>query len=274
MWKRHVIETGSAIVVSLALFGCGGADDTLAPMGSGGSAGAGGGSGGAPTTGGGAGNVSAGSAGTAGAAGEGGGVDGAGPPETSMDVADTGRDCGPCGPLDRPSVPPAIDPPAAAMLVARYHAHGDQVYTCSGGSADSGADAAAVYAWVLKAPQATLEDALCVDKGTHFAGPTWQALDGSSVVGSRLASAPSPNMNSIPQLLLMAIRNAGEGIFANVTFVQRLDTHDGNAPADGCSVATAGMETRSSYTATYYFYAGSASSDGGAEANGADAAHD
>jgi hypothetical protein len=172
----------------------------------------------------------------------------------------------------------AIAAPDAATLMARLHAEGTQIYTCTATGGDGGSDAAPAYGWTLKAPNAKLYDANsnCAEVGTHFAGPTWKSsVDGSSVAGTRLASSTSPNTNSIALLLLQAMSHAGEGMFTNVTYIQRLDTKGGNAPADGCSAATVGMETAVSYSANYYFYSGAAGADGAAgDARAGDGAGD
>ncbi len=41
---------------------------------------------------------------------------------------------------------------------------------------------------------------------------------------------------------------------AGVTYVQRLDTTGGLAPATGCDASHVGDTARIDYTATYYFY--------------------
>jgi len=40
-----------------------------------------------------------------------------------------------------------------------------------------------------------------------------------------------------------------------VTYIQRVDTVGGQAPADGCDKSRAGSEAPVDYQATYYFYA-------------------
>jgi len=160
--------------------------------------------------------------------------------------------------LIAPAVPDAIKVTAGATLVARFFAQGDQVYTCNDTTSDAG-DGGAMYTWVLKAPDAKLYDPACMLVGAHYAGPTWWiAKDGSSVVGARVASAASSHAGAIPQLLLKAVSHdadGGPGVFSNVTFVQRLDTVDGAAPAS-CTANDLGHELRVPYTATYYFYSG------------------
>ena len=49
---------------------------------------------------------------------------------------------------------------------------------------------------------------------------------------------------------------SGAGLFSDVSYVQRLSTTGGQAPATGCDAGTVGMETRPGYTADYYFFTG------------------
>jgi hypothetical protein len=69
-----------------------------------------------------------------------------------------------------------------------------------------------------------------------------------------IASSPSTTPNSIAQLLLRAKATAGNGLFTNVQYIQRLNTAGGNAPAGGCSKEQAGQLGRAPYTADYLFY--------------------
>ncbi|HSZ81834.1 MAG TPA: DUF3455 domain-containing protein [Polyangia bacterium] len=153
-------------------------------------------------------------------------------------------------PLTPPVVPAAIQVPAGAKLARKFHATGAQVYTCAapapGGTAP--------FAWTLKRPDATLFDAAGAKAGTHGAGPTWTATDGSAVVGQKAAQADAPAPNAIPWLLVRATSNTGKGVFSAVTFVQRLDTKGGKAPATGCDAKTVGAETRVDYSADYFFF--------------------
>jgi hypothetical protein len=88
--------------------------------------------------------------------------------------------------------------------------------------------------------------------GIHYVGPTWESESGSKVVGTAVTNAPSPNPNSIPQLLLRAVSSEGPGIFERTTYIQRVNTVGGRAPATpGNSV---GEVARVPYTAEYYFY--------------------
>lgn len=145
-----------------------------------------------------------------------------------------------------PEVPPDLKPPVGAKLVLRAHAKGDQIYTCKQQSGQ--------YAWTLKAPEAQLLDEKGQVLGRHFAGPTWEANDKSAVTGKMIAHADSPEKDAIPWLLLAAVDHSGNGLMSKVSYIQRLNTRGGKAPAAGCDEAHIGAETRVSYTADYLFY--------------------
>ena len=152
--------------------------------------------------------------------------------------------------LTAPTTPEAIQVPAGAQPVLKVHAKGAQVYVCGPKK-----DAPKEYEWSLKAPDAELFDAEGKSVGKHFAGPTWQANDGSKVVGALKAKADAPNATAIPWLLLEAKSNEGQGALARVTYVQRIETEGGKAPPTGCDKAHAQAETRVDYQADYFFYA-------------------
>ncbi len=90
--------------------------------------------------------------------------------------------------------------------------------------------------------------------GCHYSGPTWESNDGSRVVGSVQGSVASQDMGAVPWLLLTAKAHSGNGVFSQVTSIQRLETKGGKAPAGGCSQANRGEQLRVPYTAVYYFY--------------------
>ena len=73
----------------------------------------------------------------------------------------------------------------------------------------------------------------------------------AKVVGQVLERA-TPDPNAIPWLLLKAKSTDGPGIFAEVTYIQRVNTVGGKAPtAPGDYV---GELVRVPYTAEYFFY--------------------
>jgi len=152
-------------------------------------------------------------------------------------------------PLTLPAqeIPPQLQPPPNEQLLVELHAKGDQIYTCKVEATQS--------TWTLKAPEAQLFDKDEKTFGKHFAGPSWQANDGSKVTGKAIANVPSPDANSIPWLLVTVVSREGEGTLSHVTTIQRINTKGGKAPASGCDATQSGKELRVPYTADYRFYA-------------------
>jgi hypothetical protein len=147
-----------------------------------------------------------------------------------------------------PDVPDTIQAPAGEEVVLFAHATGAQIYTCQSGAAGR-------FSWTLKAPQADLHDRNDKVIGQHSAGPKWKLKDGSEVTGKLAAQVDSLDADSIPWLLVKADSHAGKGLLANVTTIQRVHTHGGKPPAEGCDASHRDAETKSSYSADYYFYA-------------------
>ena len=137
--------------------------------------------------------------------------------------------------------------PAKAPAIEAF-AKGVQIYTCkaSGGT----------YGWSLKAPDASLSDAKGNPVAKHFAGPTWQAPDGSAVVGAPINVSPSPDAGSIAWLVLQAKSHSGNGVMTGVQYIVRTRTEGGVAPATGCDASHAGGEVRVPYSAVYLFFRG------------------
>lgn len=145
--------------------------------------------------------------------------------------------------------PDTLRPPAGQVQYLEALASGVQIYDCAA-KPDGGG-----YAWKFRAPEATLVDHDGKALGKHYAGPTWESLDGSRVVGEVKAREPGPTpATAIPWLLLAAKSNAGSGIFADAKSIQRLSTGGGLEPAEPCTAEKVGQPARVAYTATYYFY--------------------
>jgi len=150
------------------------------------------------------------------------------------------------------AAPPAPGPlrvPADQTLIKELHATGVQIYACQPAKSDP-----SQFEWAFKGPEASLSTKGGRNAGKHYAGPTWEATDGSRVVGEVIANSPGTKPNSIPWLLLRAKATAGDGLFSHVQYIQRLNTVGGSVPATGCSKEQAGQLLRASYTADYEFY--------------------
>ena len=149
--------------------------------------------------------------------------------------------------IHAPEVPGALRPASSQTLHLEALAAGVQVYECSQ-KADS------TYEWAFKAPEATLTSRSGKSLGKHYAGPTWESGDGSTVVGEVKARDQGPEPSAIPWLLLAAKANVGSGTFGATKSVQRVETAGGLAPTEPCSSVNLKQVARVPYTATYYFY--------------------
>jgi Protein of unknown function (DUF3455) len=184
-----------------------------------------------------------------------------------------------------PTTPAAITPPSGNSAYLVGHAVGTQGYVCL--PTGAGAPTAS---WIVNSsrPEATLFANFFghdVEIITHFLSPdtnpneyapnplpfgsaTWQSsFDSSKVWGQTLHSIAAgsdescPNTGSIACLLLQVIGTAegpdGGKFLTHTTYVQRLNTNGGSAPATGCAVSTdVGKQTLVPYTADYYFFHG------------------
>lgn len=138
------------------------------------------------------------------------------------------------------SVPDSLKPAAGESLALVVPAQGDQIYECRAGR------------WAFVAPEAELFNRAGKKIGRHYAGPHWESLDGSRIVGAVKARADAPRAGDIPWLLLSAKSVGAEGAFSKVTSIQRVTTLGGSAPIEPCSQD--GRRVRVPYTADYYFF--------------------
>lgn len=141
----------------------------------------------------------------------------------------------------------ALTPPPGSNLALEASAYGVQVYVCT--AKDNG------FAWVLDGPSAALFDAKGRQIGSHEKGPIWTLGDGSGVTGEVVTKADAPQAGDIPWLLLKVKEHVGGfGKLSNVSYIRRMLTKGGAAPADGCDMARAGDTARVQYSAVYQFF--------------------
>jgi Protein of unknown function (DUF3455) len=172
-----------------------------------------------------------------------------------------------------PNVPNQLEVQGnTAFLVG--HATGTQNYVCLPATPP-----ATGFAYVLFTPEATLFDDHGKQIITHYFSPnlapdpgeiegtiraTWQTSDTSIVWAKATANAThatDPDFveeGAVAWLTLARVGAQdgprGEDTFADVTFVQRLNTHGGLAPTDCTSLAAVGKVAFMPYTADYFFY--------------------
>ena len=112
------------------------------------------------------------------------------------------------------------------------------------------ADASGKLAWQFREPVATLlVDGKTV--GRHYAGPTWELNDGSTVVAKVGGRAPGASAGDIPLLKLEVTSRRGAGQLGSATTIQRLNTRGGVANG-ACERAGAFLNVP--YSADYAFY--------------------
>ena len=137
--------------------------------------------------------------------------------------------------------PAAVAAPGETVL-ATLHAEGAQVYECKAGNDGK-------LAWAFREPIATLVlDGKTV--GRHYAGPSWEHVDGSAVVGKAVGNAPGKSAGDIPWLKLEVTAHRGSGALSGVTTVQRINTA-GGVHAGACDKA--GAFHSAPYAADYVF---------------------
>jgi hypothetical protein len=172
-----------------------------------------------------------------------------------------------------PPVPGKIEVPAGNTAFLVGHATGTQNYVCL----PSGSG----FAYVLFTPEATLFDDHGKQIITHFFSPnlapfdpsdldkiraTWQDSDTSTVWGAVTGSAShdtDPNFVAQDAIawLKVTVVGAQDGptggdTLSDTTFIQRVNTTGGLAPADCTSQEDVGKKAFVPYTADYFFYSG------------------
>ena len=86
--------------------------------------------------------------------------------------------------------------------------------------------------------------------GRHYAGPNWEHIDGSAVVGKVTGNAPGASAADIPWLKLAVASQRGSGVLTGVTTVQRINTKGGKL---GGACDKAGTFSSAPYSADYVF---------------------
>ena len=144
-------------------------------------------------------------------------------------------------------VPAPVQPPAGQKAAMTWTGSGDLTYECR-----AKADDASAFEWAFVSPDAKLADATTrAVMGKYYAGPTWEASDGSKITGKQVAVAPASTGN-IPFQLVKT--EPGTGAMKDVTYIQRVNTKGGVAPTEACSAANVGANKTVPYQADYVFY--------------------
>ena len=156
--------------------------------------------------------------------------------------------------IPTPDVPEIIAVPGGNKVIWHAYATGEQIYECQQSTTDPD-----LYLWVFIEPDATLyaDAAFTREVGIHYIGPTWQATvgrkNGDFVVGTKLQSV-TEDVTAIPWLLLQAVPSTDPDYYDEITYIQRLYTVGGLAPATAATSANVGAKEGVPYTAEYFFY--------------------
>jgi len=164
-----------------------------------------------------------------------------------------------------PPVPANLEVPSGNRPFLAGDAYGTQNYICL--------PSATGFSWTLFGPQATLYNDDARQIITHYLSPnpvengtpraTWRhSRDTSAAWALAIANSTDPLFvapDSIPWLLLRVVGTqfgpTGGDKMTQTTFIQRVNTVGGVAPAAGCAQATdVGKKVLVPYQAEYVFY--------------------
>jgi hypothetical protein len=147
------------------------------------------------------------------------------------------------------ALPEAVKVPDGHRVMLETVGVGEITYECR-----DKANSPGQTEWFFVGPKAVLNDRAGKPVGDYFGPPaTWQAKDGSKVTGTQLAVAPAAK-GDIPYQLVKANPAEGKGAMQGVSYIQRLATRGGVAPAMDCTAQNKGTQQVVKYQADYVFW--------------------
>ncbi|WP_293781099.1 DUF3455 domain-containing protein [uncultured Oxalicibacterium sp.] len=152
-------------------------------------------------------------------------------------------------PFSQDSLPAAVQVPAGNKVVLETVGVGDITYECKVKK-----DTIDQHEWVFAGPDAVLNDRAGKAIGKYYGPPaTWESKDGSKVTATQVAVSPAGTGN-IPLQLVKANPAMGKGAMTDVTYIQRVATKGGVAPASACGAGNVGAKEVVKYQADYIFW--------------------
>jgi hypothetical protein len=146
-------------------------------------------------------------------------------------------------------LPDTLKVPAGHRVALETVGVGEITYECRADQAKAGQ-----FAWVFAGPDARLLDRSGKPVGKYYGPPaTWEAMDGSKITGKQLAVAPG-GAGNIPLQFVQANPAVGSGAMSGVTYIQRVKTLGGVAPATACGAGNVGAKQIVTYQADYIFW--------------------
>ena len=146
-------------------------------------------------------------------------------------------------------LPDAVKVPTGNKVAMESVGVGEITYECR-----EKQGAAGQFEWVFVGPDAVLNDRAGKATRQYYGPPaTWESKDSSKLTGAQVAVAPAGNGN-IPLQLVKANPAVGQGAMSTVTYIQRVATQGGAAPATACAGDTKGRKEVVKYQAEYIFW--------------------
>ena len=147
------------------------------------------------------------------------------------------------------ALPEAVRVPAGHQVAMETVGAGDITYECR-----AKANLPGQHEWVFIGPDARLTDRSGRQVGRYYGPPaTWESMDGSRITATQVAVA-SNGTGNIPHQLVKANPAMGAGAMQGVSYVQRVATQGGVAPATACDGPVLGQKQVVKYQADYIFY--------------------
>ncbi len=147
------------------------------------------------------------------------------------------------------NLPASVQVPAGNKVALETVGVGNITYQCNAKK-----DMADQFEWVFAGPDAALQDRSGKAIGKYYGPPaTWESNDGSKLTGAQVAVSPS-SAGNIPLQLVKANAAMGSGAMSGVTYIQRVATKGGVAPAAPCNASVVGSKQIVNYQADYIFY--------------------
>ncbi len=152
-------------------------------------------------------------------------------------------------PFDQAGLPAAVQVPAGNKVFWETVGVGEITYECR-----AKAGAAGQFEWVFVGPDAKLNDRAGKQVGKYYGPPaTWEGMDGVKLTATQVAVAPAA-AGSIPLQLVKANPAMGTGSVTGTTYIQRVATMGGVAPAAACGATNMGTKQIVKYQADYIFW--------------------
>jgi hypothetical protein len=142
--------------------------------------------------------------------------------------------------------------PAGQQVALETVGVGEITYQCREKAAMAGA-----FEWVFIGPNAALNNRAGQNIGKYYGPPaTWEHADGSKLTGAQVAVSPAA-AGSIPLQLVKVNTSAADakaGTMSGLTYIQRVATRGGVAPASTCDATNKDRKEVVKYQADYIFW--------------------